>query len=227
MANDQRKVKIKILKNGPYLVSDNVPLSEKKITPEDGGYEYKDGCEFLQAEKYTLCRCGKSKNPPYCDGVHQKIDFDGTETASREKFEDRADYMEGPGIDLMDDNRCALGRFCHTKYGDIWKLVAFSDDPIYKEVAIKAAIDCPAGRLVAVDKEGNCIEPEYEPSIEVLQDPEKEVSGPLFVKGSIPIESADGSTYEVRNRLALCRCGESKIKPFCDASHIPAKYIDK
>ncbi len=37
----------------------------------------------------------------------------GDETASKAKYEDRADYMEGPGIDLMDDNRCAFARFCH------------------------------------------------------------------------------------------------------------------
>lgn len=227
MLDNQKKVKIKILKDGPYLVSGNVPLFEKIITPKGQGYEYKDGKDLPQADKYTLCRCGKSKNAPFCDGFHSKFAFKGTETASRDKFEDRAGFMEGPGIDLMDDNRCALGRFCHTKYGDVWKLVAHSDNPKYREEAIKAAIDCPSGRLVAVDKAGKCIEPEYEPSIEVLQDPEKGVSGPLFVKGNIPIESSDGVTYEIRNRLALCRCGASKNKPFCDASHIEEKYVDK
>ena len=30
---------------------------------------------------------------------------------------------------------------------------------------------------------------------------------------------ADGTTYEVRNRVTLCRCGASQNKPFCDATH--------
>jgi CDGSH-type Zn-finger protein len=35
----------------------------------------------------------------------------------------------------------------------------------------------------------------------------------------VPVVAADGSTYEVRNRQTLCRCGESDNKPFCDGSH--------
>ena len=43
--------------------------------------------------------------------------------------------------------------------------------------------------------------------------------GPIWVRGGIPVASADGKTYEVRNRLTLCRCGRSANKPFCDGSH--------
>jgi CDGSH-type Zn-finger protein len=90
-----------------------------------------------------------------------------------------------------------------------------------------AAIECPAGRIVAIDKAGEAIEPEYEASICIIQDPEKKVSGGIFVKGNIPIESSEGHIYEVRNRVMLCRCGESKNKPYCDSSHIQAKFKDK
>jgi len=41
------------------------------------------------------------------------------------------------------------------------------------------------------------------------------------VRGKIPIQSADGKIYEKRNRITLCRCGESLNKPFCDSSHYP------
>ncbi|MBK5244824.1 MAG: CDGSH iron-sulfur domain-containing protein [Eubacteriaceae bacterium] len=68
---------------------------------------------------------------------------------------------------------------------------------------------------------------EYEPSIDILQDPQKGVSGGIFVKGKIPIESSDGESYEVRNRIVLCRCGEATNKPFCDATHIPIKFSDQ
>jgi CDGSH-type Zn-finger protein len=39
------------------------------------------------------------------------------------------------------------------------------------------------------------------------------------VKGGIPVESSDGTMYDVRNRVTLCRCGRSMNKPFCDGGH--------
>ncbi|MCL1897984.1 MAG: CDGSH iron-sulfur domain-containing protein [Micrococcales bacterium] len=48
----------------------------------------------------------------------------------------------------------------------------------------------------------------------------------MAVRGPVQIVSADGENYEVRNRVDLCRCGESSNKPFCDASHVPAEYVD-
>jgi len=226
LSNKENKGKIKILKNGPYLVSGSIPLSEKIIVAKGKGFEYQSGRELPQAEEYALCRCGQSKNPPFCDGSHGQINFDGTETASREKYVDRAKLKEGPGLNLLDDNRCARVRFCYREEGKVWSLMDRSADPHFRNEAIQGACNCPAGRLVALDQNGNPIELEHEPAIEILQDPCKEVSGPIFVKGNIPVESADGFPYEVRNRITLCRCGASSNKPFCDAAHISIKYID-
>ncbi|MGV8905468.1 MAG: CDGSH iron-sulfur domain-containing protein [Acetobacterium sp.] len=227
MKNDTENPKIQIIEDGPYVVSGNVKLSEKIITPKGKGYEYTDGRELPQSETYELCRCGKSKDAPFCDDSHIEAGFKGTETASKAKFEDRAELIEGPELNLMDDHRCALARFCHTEEGNAWNLTEGSDNPEYREAAIKGASECPAGRLVALDKTGKAFEPEYEPSIEILQDPERRVSAGIFVKGNIPIESADGETYETRNRVVLCRCGESKNKPFCDIGHIHIRFTDK
>jgi len=222
------KCKIKIIKDGPYYVSGNVPLSEKIIVPEGMGYVYKEGRELPQAEEYYLCRCGKSKNAPFCDGSHVKTGFVGTETASRARYSDRAYLFEGPSIDLLDDDRCAFARFCHSDKGKVWELVENSDKEEYREKAIKAANECPTGRLTVIDKKtGKAIETEYEPSIEILQDPEQGTSAGLFVKGNIPIESADGEIYEPRSRAVLCRCGRSRNKPFCDAAHVSYGYSDK
>ena len=60
-----------------------------------------------------------------------------------------------------------------------------------------------------------------------MQDPEREVSAFIFVKGGIPIEAGDGAEYEIRNRVALCRCGRSQDKPYCDATHVVIEYRDK
>lgn len=220
--------KITIIKDGPFIVTGNIPLREQIIKPKGQGYVYKDGREFSHGETYSLCRCGKTTTPPFCDGTHEHIDFDGAETASAKKFEDRLiSITEGPTLDLLDDGRCALARFCHRKDGVVWALVKNSDDPRIREEAILAAVECPAGRLVVREKDGTIIEPYLEPEIVILQDPEKGCSGPLYIKGGIPIESADGFTYEVRNRITLCRCGQSYNMPFCDAQHIRRNFSDK
>jgi CDGSH-type Zn-finger protein len=39
------------------------------------------------------------------------------------------------------------------------------------------------------------------------------------VWGGIQVTGADGHNYEVRNRVALCRCGSSRNMPFCDGTH--------
>lgn len=223
----EKNYRIKILKNGPYLVTGNIPLSEKIISVNAKGNMYIDGRQLPQSEKYLLCRCGMSKNAPFCDGTHVKIGFDGTETAINNTYESRSELLEGPGIDLLDDNRCAFARFCHREKGDVWQLVINSDNEENIQEAIRGACDCPSGRLVVRDKQGNEIEPEYEPSIDIIQDYQMKVSGGLFVKGGIPIESSDGSTYEIRNRVVLCRCGKSHNKPFCDGTHVKVGYVDK
>lgn len=45
-------------------------------------------------------------------------------------------------------------------------------------------------------------------------------NGPYLVKGPVTVLDADGSAYEVdRSTIALCRCGASTTKPFCDGTH--------
>ncbi|MDD3141052.1 MAG: CDGSH iron-sulfur domain-containing protein [Lachnospiraceae bacterium] len=221
------KAKIKVTKNGPYIVTGNVKLSEKIITSKGKTYEYQKGRTFVQSEEYALCRCGKSKDTPFCDGSHTTFDFDGTETASRDSYIERAEVFEGPEeLNLLDDNRCAFARFCHREGGNAWELIENSDDPTVREEAIRAACECPSGRLVVRDKSGKEMELPYTPSIDIIQDPERKVSAGIFVKGKIPIESADGNIYEIRNRTMLCRCGRSRNKPFCDATHVQCGYLD-
>lgn len=223
---DNHNCRIQITENGPYLVSGNVHLEEKIIVYGKDGNEYKEGRSFPQAEHYALCRCGHSKNMPFCDGEHSASCFDGTETASREPLQSRAEVTEGPEIVLEDvEELCAFARFCHFKHSSAWSL---TEDRDAKEDAIKAAIDCPAGRLVIRDKKtGEPFEPEYRPSIVLIQDPSRNCTGPIWVRGGIPIESCDGTVYEVRNRVTLCRCGASQNKPFCDATHVSCEFSDE
>jgi CDGSH-type Zn-finger protein len=86
-----------------------------------------------------------------------------------------------------------------------------------------------ARALVVLDKQtGKVIEPKFAKSIGLIEDPAMGVSGPIWVRGGVPVESDDGKTYQVRNRVTLCRFGKSKNKPFCDSSHYPeAESMEK
>ena len=216
------KFKIKIIKNGPYVVSGGVPLKVNKVVLDAKGipYQWKAGEKYLVEGTYELCRCGKSKTMPFCDRIHDRSGFDGTETASRLLFLEQAKVLKGPDLTLTDlPKLCVHAGFCD-RAGGIWALTQYSDTPEARRIAIEEAANCPSGRLLVWDKDGNPIEPEYEPSIELIDDPNTGMNGPFWVRGGIPIESADGTIYEIRNRVTLCRCGKSQNKPFCDGLHL-------
>jgi CDGSH-type Zn-finger protein len=215
---------ITVSHNGPYLVSGGVPLLEKIIKYDKKWdiCEWQDGKTYPRQDHYALCRCGQSHNKPYCDGTHLKTNFEGTETASHVPYHDQAVMLEGSNLKLSDaEHLCASARFCH-RAGGIWNIIRTSKNPGDRKIAIEEAADCPSGRLVVYDKKtGKPIEPTFEPSIILIEDPSMNVSGPLGVRGGIPIKSSDGTLYEIRNRVTLCRCGKSHNKPFCDSSHWP------
>ena len=222
MKHNKSDAKIEVTKDGPYLVSGDLPLSEQSIVTNAEGesLDYREDKKYPAQKQYALCRCGHSANKPFCDGTHAKIQFDGTETASHQPYIEQAEAIDGPTMVLTDqENLCAFARFCDPK-GRIWNLVKQTDNPEVRQIVEYEAGHCPAGRLVAWDREtGKPIEPKFEPSLTLIEDTDKKVSGPIWVRGGIPVISADGKTYEIRNRLTLCRCGLSNNKPFCDGAH--------
>ena len=216
------RFRIKVTKNGPYLVSGGLPLSEQRIRVDSEGqpHGWEEGRKLPTPKVYSLCRCGHSRSQPFCDGSHAGIGFNGKEKATRKPYVAQAVEINGPELLLTDaEDLCAGSRFCH-RAGGIWKLTRKSRDPKARQTAIEEACDCPSGRLVVWDKEGTAIEPGMKPSIGLVVEPQADHVGPLWVRGGIPVESADGNTYEVRNRVTLCRCGKSSNKPFCDASRL-------
>ena len=76
---------------------------------------------------------------------------------------------------------------------------------------------CPTGalRYEPVGDQGDLTpEAPAEPTeVQVRRD------GPLYVRGLVRITSPDGEVLAEETRVALCRCGESQNKPFCDNSH--------
>ncbi|MDR1691032.1 MAG: CDGSH iron-sulfur domain-containing protein [Candidatus Methanoplasma sp.] len=210
--SDERK--IKVTKDGPYMVYGQIPLNEEMIKRDSMGRseKWEETKKLYPDEPYALCRCGKSTDKPFCTGDH--AGFKGGETAPRDTYDNRSKvYPAAEGVQLFQDPGLCVGAgFCHGKYnvGETVKKKSTLD------IALQQTYDCPGGSLViAIDGEKQ--EPKFEKSISATTTPTK--IGPLWVKGEIPVISSDGYEYEVRNRVALCRCGRSMNKPFCDGMH--------
>lgn len=61
---DEEETTIKIMRNGPLVLSGDFKLLDD------------DGCVVMPQQKMlSLCRCGYTKNPPYCDGNHFRHGF--------------------------------------------------------------------------------------------------------------------------------------------------------
>ncbi|MBM3393314.1 MAG: CDGSH iron-sulfur domain-containing protein [Betaproteobacteria bacterium] len=103
-----------------------------------------DGQFIKQEQEVWMCRCGASKNKPYCDGSHRGSGFRDTALPARTEF-----------------GEAGTGGLCVTLRAD----------------------------------------------------------GPLKCVGPLQIDDAAGATVWRGEDTALCRCGASTRKPFCDGSH--------
>ena len=208
---------IQVERNGPYRVSGRVALS-RTAQVETEYEEPVDWAPFEPLEaaaEYALCRCGRSATKPFCDDTCTTLTWDSAEMADPALRKTRARVFVGEGVVMTDDHSlCTHAGFCGDRFTSVWQMIRHTDDPAIRE-RLEAMIDrCPSGTLAhARDVESEDDEPEFDKGIGVIKD------GPLWIRGGIPVVSADGDAYEVRNRMTLCRCGGSGNKPFCDGSH--------
>jgi CDGSH-type Zn-finger protein len=218
---------ITVTENGPYKVTWWIPLDHEKYTQDGNGVslDYEKIEDYPIGEEYHLCRCWKSENKPFCDGTHLGVHFDWTETADNVPYLEKAKDYEWPEANILDDEEYCVGaRFCD-RYGRAWEMIINPENPEELELATDECKKCPGWRLTIKTKDWKLIEPKFEEQcISALDDPYLWVRWPLQVKWGVPIISFDWKEYEVRNREALCRCGFSENKPFCDGSHLQDKY---
>ncbi len=197
---------INVREHGPYML--------------EGAVEVRDaaGATVHEGGRAFLCRCGRSSNKPFCDGTHKEVGFDGTETADNGAIAQRRDEYEAAQVTIQDDRSvCAHAGACTDGLPAVWKLGTepWIDQNAAPADQIRATIrQCPSGALTAA-------EPDSEEPVEEVMSPavKAAVNGPYYVRGGIPVVSAGGDPYEVRNRQTLCRCGGSSNKPFCDGTH--------
>ena len=190
---------------------------------------FQEGRHFsTESEPTALCRCGASRRKPYCDGSHEKASWDPRLTAQRDALLDNAEVIDGGTLQMTDNEKyCVFARFCHP-HGDAWSLTEQLDDPEARRLAVREASMCPSGRLMAWDKETmKPYEFRFEPSLGLIEDITIGASGGLWIRGGIPMRRENGQTYEIRNRVVACRCGQSANKPYCDGTHAAIKWRDE
>ena len=78
---------------------------------------------------------------------------------------------------------------------------------------------CPSGALQFRRSDGGG-EERVDERVTVLPTPD----GPLYLRGALEIIDGAGAVIEQASRAALCRCGHSANKPFCDNSHLDSGF---
>ncbi|MCT1530362.1 CDGSH iron-sulfur domain-containing protein [Sphingobacterium daejeonense] len=225
-----KNIYIEVTADGPYLLHGQTRMVQQFILANPNGISvaYKDGATFKAENETYLCRCGLSKNKPYCDNSHLKAKQNGvdlTETATFNPEFATAEIIEGPVVSLSDDEKlCAYARFCDNGRR-IWNEVQESNQESV-ELSVGMAHHCPSGRLIVWDGGTPIEDKDIEPTIGLIEDMPNNCSGPIALWGGIPVKSSNGKYYEVRNRQTLCRCGQSTNKPFCDGTHASMKFQD-
>jgi CDGSH-type Zn-finger protein len=196
--------------NGPYLVTSVERLANSKGEP------------LPARPRMALCRCGGSGNKPFCDGTHARIGFSSAKSPDR--VADHRDAYTREDLTVFDNRGiCQHSGLCSDALASVFRTNAepFIDMSEADQAAIIDAVrKCPSGALSYAIDSVEHRDQEREPTITVSKD------GPYRITGCIQIPDeprAEGASTE---HYALCRCGGSKNKPFCDGTHWYNKFHD-
>lgn len=198
-------------KNGPYLVKNLQSLTNSK------------GADLLPAKEIiALCRCGNSNNKPFCDGTHSKIGFSGDVDDPRAGT--WRDYV-GNKITIHDNRHlCAHAGKCTDGLSSVWRMGEqpwIDPNGADAEKIISVVEQCPSGALsYSVDGE-QASRKTGAGGIVVSKD------GPYHVTGGVTLKDPSRNIDDAPARYALCRCGGSKNKPFCDGTHWHIGFKDE
>ncbi|HLP58264.1 MAG TPA: CDGSH iron-sulfur domain-containing protein [Candidatus Deferrimicrobium sp.] len=169
-----------------------------------------------------LCRCGLAKNKPYCDNSHIAKGIDGEKQPDRVK--DRVVDYRGKDITIHDNRGvCSVDQACVNLLPTVFKRNAkrwIDPDGASVGEIIDVIEKCPSGALSYTVGHIKCTDQDRPPGIKVAK------NGPLEITGGITLEDDMDSKPQSGEHYTLCRCGNSKNKPFCDGAHIKTKFID-
>lgn len=122
----------------------------------------------------------------------------------------------------FDPNRCAHAAECLRGAPEVFNLAArpwMQPEHLDADSLARVVEACPSGALQYRRLDGGPHEvADAALSVEV------QANGPYHVRGHVEIRDAEGGVLGVGPRAALCCCGASENKPFCDGSHRAARF---
>ena len=195
-------VKVEAFDNGPFKVSGAKSLRLfGKEQPVEGDV--------------FLCRCGQSANAPFCDGTHSKVDFDGSNQGGEKKA---LRVWEGKRLKTyFNSNICMHAAYCKP-LGALRKKELDDETSATAEEIIAVVESCPSRALTWEAKDA--LEPTPQGTGADLDIQE---GGEIRVQCAFEAVNFDLEERQDGARATLCRCGLSKNKPYCDASHAKAE----
>jgi uncharacterized Fe-S cluster protein YjdI/CDGSH-type Zn-finger protein len=128
----------------------------------------------------------------------------------------RRDYANDVIEVRWEPKLCIHARTCVRRLGEVFdpKRRPWVDvDGANPDEIAATVLTCPSGALHFRRLDGGAQEEPPETTVAPM------TNGPLFVRGRIRIVDVDGTLIREDTRVALCRCGASANKPFCDGSH--------
>jgi CDGSH-type Zn-finger protein len=195
--------------NGPYLIEGT-----------DAVVRYTDGKKFPVQGRAALCRCGGSKNKPFCDGTHKHNGF--TSAKDPDRVPDKLEDHQGNGITIHDNRglcahagRCTDGLPAVFRLGEEpWIAASAADaDTIARTIG-----QCPSGALsysidekLYRDRGGDAV---------VALAP----NGPYVIRGGAEMTDTESNRGGTSDHMTLCRCGASQNKPFCSGAHWNVRF---
>ena len=229
----REKPKILPLPNGPYyLLNDMKPKIVENLQSSEGK-------QLSTIVGIALCRCGASKNKPFCDGTHGTIGFssenrtttivtDGDGSSNKEKtIKDRRKSYVGKKITIHDNRRiCSHAAECVNNLPSVFKLNTrpwIDPDAATSEEIINTIRKCPSGALsYSINGVEYRDQNERKPMVTVSKD------GPFIITGGIDLigDNIQFGDEASKEHYTLCRCGASSNKPFCDGMHKVINFSD-
>ncbi len=222
MTNDSRATGpvVTATEGGPFIVSGELTIRTADYVYSENGepMTWRFGAPQRIEDGAALCRCGASDTKPFCDGSHVDHDWDSASALPEGSYDERARHKTGTRLTVTDDPAlCVHAGLCGTEKHTVWSLMSSTDDTETRATVIRMVEKCPSGRLVNVI-DGDEVEQALPLGVGIIPD------GPLWLTGGVEVRLDDGEPIELRNRVTLCRCGASSMKPLCDGSHTESGF---
>ena len=197
--------------NGPYWVADIVSFTNQR-----------GPIRRLQLSM-ALCRCGASRDKPFCDGAHVKIGFSSANPLRASQ--DKRDTYEGREIAIHDNRSiCAHAGYCTDGLPSVFRMKEtpwIDPNGASREQVIRIVQRCPSGALSYSVDGVEHRDLERDPAISVVPD------GPYVVTGGVELRDTSHAQGASTEHFTLCRCGGSRNKPFCDGTHWHIGFKDE